>query len=102
MRKTTVYSLYLCGGHHYLQVNKGYILEQGCAVYQARSHDWRVIETYTGMLICSGGTRSEAINKFRDSYLSKLTAYRLNYAEDYKAKVERMNKIYEDYVKGTC
>lgn len=35
-------------------------------------------------------------------YLSKLTAYRLNNVEDYKAKMERMNTLYEDYIKGTC
>lgn len=102
MYKITVYSLYTCGNNHYIQVHDGYMLEQDCAVYRLKSGVWRVTDMDTGLWICSGRTRSEAINKFRGSYLSELTAYRMNHAEDYKAKVERMNTLYEDYIKGTC
>lgn len=102
MHKTTVYSLYTCGGNHYVQAHEGYLLEQGCAVYRLKPGVWHVIDVDTGLWICSGNTRAKAINRFRAVFLSELTAYRLNHAEDYKVKMERMNTFYEDYVKGTC
>lgn len=102
MHKTTVYSLYTFKGGEYVQARDGYLLEQGCAVYRLKPGVWHVVDMDTGLSVCSAHTRTKAVARFRAVYLSELTAYRLNHAEDYKAKMERMNTLYEDYIKGTC
>lgn len=102
MRKTTVYSLYMSWGSIYLRSHEGYLIEQGCAVYRVERGRWRVIDMDTGLAICDGSSLIKAIDRFRADYLDMLIVYRAKHAEDYKAKVERMNTLYEDYIKGTC
>lgn len=102
MHKTTIYCKHTCGDYEYVSPHEGYLLEQRCAVYRLKHGIWYVVDMDTGLGLCSANTRTKAIDRFRGCYLSKLTAYRLNCAEYYKAKVERMNTLYEDYVKGTC
>ena len=102
MRKTTIYSLYMSFGSIFLQSHEGYLIEQGCAVYRVERGRWRVIDVDTGLAICDGSSRAKATDRFRDHYLDKLIVYRARHAEDYKAKVERMNTLYEDHVRGTC
>ena len=102
MRKNTIYSLYMSHGSIFLRPHEGYLIEYGCAVYRVERGRWRVIDVDTGLAICDGSSRAKAIDRFRADYLDMLIVYRANHDEDYKAKVERMNELYEDYVKGTC
>ena len=102
MHKTTVYSLYTCGDNAYIQVHDGYLIEEDCAVYRAKPGLWYVIDINTGLAVCHCSTRAKVIDGFRAVYLSKLISYRANCANHYKFLVERMNTLYEDYVKGTC
>ena len=102
MRKVTIYSRHTCGGNEYVVPRSGYLIGCGCGVYKLSWRFWYVIDIATGLWVCGGRTREEAISKFDSQFKNNLENYRTTHANDYHEKTERMNALYEDYVKGAC
>lgn len=42
------------------------------AVYKEKAHNWIVVDIHTGLAVCDGPTRRDAVRKFQEVYCSKL------------------------------
>lgn len=72
----------------------GTLFEVG--VFKNGKKQWNITELNTGLVICYGVTRIDAVKKFQDVYLSKLE--RMVYSNEHYSSVPSCNENYYEHL----